>query len=185
MSADDNEGGANGESFSKVTIWRQVIAGILSGTLLATVISSCMTGFTTRIAIEVRGRHEWKEKAVSELLGLVDLQFDRTRRAFERYNDKNLYLEAKVLKEGNEAIRSLLLSRAYLIPPELRDDAAKLVQHYDVWLEVFEKTRGGTQPDLNSPFVFAGPAGYPFPTESETHFRTVYSNYWNELYRSN
>src|SRR5207247_1532393 len=96
------------------------------------------------------------------------MQFDRTKHAFDRWQGQNLFLEAKVLKDGNLTIRDLLLSKAYLIPPELREDAGKLILHYDRWLEEFEKLRNSQEPDLGAKFVFVGPQGYPFPTASET-----------------
>jgi hypothetical protein len=37
-------------------------------------------------------------------------------------------------------------------------------------------------PDLEAPFVFVGPKGYPFPTDAEQAFRETYRNMWGELY---
>ena len=39
----------------------------------------------------------WKEDAISQLLGPMIMQLDRTNRAFQRYGGNNTYLEAKVL----------------------------------------------------------------------------------------
>jgi hypothetical protein len=124
----------------------------------------------------------WKESSVSELLGPMTLQLDRTNRAFQRYRGKNDYLEAKVLREGNLTIRDLLLGKAHLIPPDLLDDAGRLVEHYDRWLEKFEELRGEKSPKLNEQFVFVGPDGYPFPGDAEMRFRQRYRELWNELY---
>ncbi len=112
------------------------------------------------------------------------MQFDRTKRAFERWNKKNLFLEAKVVKVGNEKIRELLLENGHLIPPELLEDAGKLVEHYDLWLEKFEKQRQSEAPNIDTAFVFVGPDGYPFPSESEKKFKEKFSEYWNVLYRN-
>jgi hypothetical protein len=130
----------------------------------------------------VRSQRAWKERSVAELLGPMNMQFDRTKRAFDRWQDQNLYLEVKVIKIGNETIRDLLLTKGHLIPPELLNDAGKLIEHYDVWLEVFERLRGGKEPDLKSKFTFAGPEGFPFPTEAETRFKAKYHEYWSQLY---
>jgi len=157
-------------------------AALISGTVVSAVTGILFTGYVTRVTEEVRSQRTWKEQSVAELLGPMNIQFDRTGRAFERWKKKNLYLEAKVIKVGNETIRNLLLSNGHLIPPELLDEAGKLVQHYDVWLEIFEQKRGGTEPDLQSEFVYSGPVGYPFPRESEQKFRDKYREYWNELY---
>jgi hypothetical protein len=131
-----------------------------------------------------RSQRTWKERSVSELLGPVCIQLDRTGRAFRRWQVKNLYLEVKVIREGDIAIRDLLLKSPHLIPPELHDDAGLLIQHYDRWLEEFERVRQPEQPNLESPFVFVGPAGYPFPKESEQRFHEMYRKYWTDLYRA-
>ena len=64
-----------------------------------------------------------------------------------------MFLEAKVVKVGNEVIRNLLLEKAHLIPPELLNDADKLIEHYD------------------------------FPSISEKHFQEKYHEYWQDLYK--
>ena len=166
----------------KNTLWQLLAAALISGTVASTVIGVIFTGYITGVEEEIRSRRDWKEQSVAELLGPMNIQFDRTQRAFDRWTQKNLYLEAKVIKVGNETIRDLLLERGHLIPPELLEDAAKLIEHYDVWLEVFEEQRGGSEPDLDTPFTFAGPKGYPFPKESATRFKQKYEEYWNELY---
>jgi len=155
---------------------------LLSGAVASTIMSVVFTGYVTRVVEEVRSQRAWKERSVTELLGPMNIQFGRTKRAFDRWNEKNLYLEAKVIKVGNETIRDLLLTKGHLIPPELLDDAGKLIEHYDVWLELFERQRGGKEPDLETPFTFAGPKGHPFPMDAEERFRLKYYQYWKELY---
>jgi hypothetical protein len=159
-----------------------VAAALISGAFVSAVAGVLFTGYVTRTAEEIRSQRSWKEHSVAELLGPLNIQFDRTKRAFERWEKQNLYLEAKVVKVGNETIRDLLLSKGHLIPPELLDDAGKLVEHYDVWLEIFERKRAGESPDLKSTFVFAGPEGYLFPRDAEMRFRQAYHKHWNELY---
>lgn len=90
-----------------------------------------------------------------------------------------------MIREGNQTIRDLLLEKGYLIPPELLEDAGKLIEHYDVWLEKFEEQRGSEKPDLESSFVFAGPEGYPFPRQAADRFQEMFRAYWNDLYREN
>jgi hypothetical protein len=112
------------------------------------------------------------------------MQLDRTERAFNRYKDTNFYLEAKVLRAGNETIRDLLLSKGHLIPSELVGDAGRLVEHYDAWLEEFERERSGQEPALQSKFVFAGPLGYPFPSDADKRFRKACRDLADSLART-
>lgn len=166
----------------KTSLLHVILAALISGAVVSTVVGVIFTGYVTRVEEEIRSRRTWKEQSVAELLGPMNIQFDRTQRAFDRWTQKNLYIEAKVIKVGNETIRNLLLERGHLIPPELLEDASKLIEHYDVWLELFERQRGGSEPDLETPFTFAGPAGYPFPKKSATRFKQKYEEYWRELY---
>lgn len=123
-----------------------------------------------------------QEHVFSELLVPVVMQLERTKQAFDRWWSKNLYLESEIIRKGNLAIRDLLLTKADLIPPDLVSDANRLVIHYDRWLEKYERLRGGTEPDLNEPFVFTGPDGYPFPAESEQRFRERFEQLRQTLY---
>jgi hypothetical protein len=166
----------------QATLVQLITAALISGVVVSTVLGILFKKYIIRVEEEVKSKREWKEESVAELLGPVNIQFDRTKRAFKRWNDKNLYLEAKVIKVGNETIRNLLLTKSHLIPPELLEDANDLIEHYDVWLELFEKQRESSKPELESPFVFAGPEGYPFPVEAEAWFKDKYLHYWQELY---
>lgn len=105
-----------------------------------------------------------------EFLSPLVTQLNRTKAAFQRWRDQNLYLEARIIREGNIAARNLLISKSHLVIPSLRPAAADLVEHYDRWLEEFDRIRGGTEPDLQTPFVFVGPEGYPFPAHAEASF---------------
>jgi hypothetical protein len=172
---------------------RLLASGVISGTVISAILTFFFNRRTTEIQEQIKDQYErsmavfqstraWKEQSVSELLGPMYMQFDRTRRAFGRWRNKNLFLESKVIREGNLIIRDLLLTKGYLIPPELLDDAGKLVEHYDRWLEEFEKKRSSEQPDLDSTFVFVGPEGFPFPRQSEAKFKAKFEEMWAELY---
>jgi hypothetical protein len=175
------------------TLAQTVVAGLASGSAIAAIIGVIFHHRARQIEQQIKNEFDkrldvfrsaraWKERSVSELLGPVFLQLERTQRAFKRWSGKNLYLEAKIIKEGNTIIRDLLLSRPHLIPPPLLEDAAKLIEHYDRWLEEFEATRSVGEPMLNQAFVFVGPQGYPFPKESEQAFKEVFRTFWKELY---
>jgi hypothetical protein len=172
-----------------------LIAGVVSGSVISAIVGLVSHRRTTKIEEEIKAQFQsgleifrshrgWKEQAVSELLGPVYMQLDRTESAFGRWRDQNLYLEAKVIGEGNRTIRNLLLEKGHLIPPNLLKDAGKLVEHYDYWLEMYESKRLAESPDLETRFIFAGPQGYPFPGASAQRFQEAFLNLWNELYGS-
>ena len=110
------------------------------------------------------------------------MQLKRTKRAFNRWNSKNLYLEAKIVREGNETIRDLILSKGHLIPPELMEHAEKLVEHFDRWLEEFDTKRARESPDNDDAFVFVGTQGFPFPSDAEEKIIDTFRKLQRELY---
>jgi hypothetical protein len=118
----------------------------------------------------------------SELLAPMVMHLERTRRAFERWNSRNLYLEASIIREGNVAVRDLLIEKADLIPPDLIEDAKKLIVHYDAWLEKFEQVRSDRTLSENEPFVFVGTDGLPFPSDSAEKFVQRFRDLQSELY---
>ena len=164
------------------TIRHMIITALVGGLLSGSLLSAVFSYFSYQSSIEIEQQTRWKEKVLSGLLGPVCMQLDRTNRAFNRWQTKNLYLEAKIIKDSNTIIRDLLLNNGHLIPIELLGDAGKLIEHYDVWLEEFEKKRGGTERDIDTKFIYAGPAGYPFPKEAEKNFEIQCNRYRSELF---
>lgn len=180
------------------TTWSQLFFHTLIGALLSSSVITLVGGVilqrtTERIAAEVRHQFEqtllryrsalqWKEQALSELLGPVVMQLDRTKRAFRRWEAHNLYVETTIIREGNQTVRDLLLAKGHLIPQDLLPDAGRLIEHYDRWLEEYDRVRSGDEPQLNAPFVFVGPEGYPFPVDAEQRFRGRFHQLWQELY---
>ncbi|MBD9482151.1 hypothetical protein IB229_04165 [Pseudomonas sp. PDM14] len=124
----------------------------------------------------------WKQQALAQLFGPAHMQLERTRRAFHRWKARNLYLEAKVVREGNQTIRDLLLNQGHLIPPALMDAAGLLVEHYDAWLEEFDRVRGDSEQASDTEFVFAGARGFPFPVAAEQQFQNEFRRLQQELY---
>lgn len=111
-----------------------------------------------------------------ELLAPLKRHFEITKRAFERWHGFNESLENEIMK-SNKNIRDRLISRWYLIPDGLKNDAQSLISHYDAWLDKYEKVRPNGIRDTNEPFVFVGPEGHGFPDKSEKKF----INYYKEL----
>lgn len=123
-----------------------------------------------------------QKQVLTELLSPMVILLDRAQAAFERWTEKNLYLESEIIHKCNIGVRDLLIEKAALIPIDLKLDANKLIVHYDRWLEEYHRIRGGSKPDLNEPFVFTGPKGYPFPLESANRFRERYKQYYRVVY---
>jgi hypothetical protein len=172
-----------------------VLAAILSGTVVAAVLGALLLRRNTQIqetiklqfvklAATAETKRDWQEKAVSELLGPVSIQLARSERAFRRWSQQNLFLEAKVIREANLTVRDLLLNRPHLIPPELFADASALIEHYDRWLEEYALIRENAGADMDQPpYTFVGNKGYPFPTSSARRFEVAFRSLWDELYR--
>jgi len=135
-----------------------------------------------QIAVIFKSQYTWREQAISELLGPINMLLNRTETAFRRLTANNKFVEAKILKESNEKIRDLLLQKGHLIPLDLMEDANQLVEHFDRYLEEYEKIRGGQNPDLDAPFVFVGTQGFPFPRKSADRFQKKYNQLWQEVY---
>jgi hypothetical protein len=169
------------------------LGGLLGSSVATTALGALFLRRNKRVESEIKARFDeafkvfesklsWKQQALFELLGPMRMQFERTKRAFARWNQKNLYLEAKVVREGNQTIRDLLLSKGHLIPPHLMDDACRLIEHYDAWLEAFDRIRGANTTGGEEAFVFVGPDGYPFPESAEVNFSAEFRKLQQDLY---
>jgi hypothetical protein len=144
---------------------------------------------TERVVQEVRADFErrqqlveWRKESLASLLGPVVMQLDRTKRAFDRYEANNRFIESEILYKGNLAVRDLLLANGHLIPDELREVSGRLIEHYDRWLEEYDRVRGARPHAPDEPFVFVGPKGYPFPPDADRQFAATYRRMWAEVY---
>jgi hypothetical protein len=125
---------------------------------------------------------EWKRQSLALLVAPVVMPLDRTRRAFLRYEANNRFLESEILYKGSLAFRDMLLGNGHLIPEDLREVSGRLIEHYDRWLEEYERVRGDRKLAPDEPFVFAGPKGYPFPQGADKLFAQAYDGLVSELY---
>ncbi len=171
------------------------LGGFLGSGLAAALLGVLFLRHTKTLESEIKAQFDqrfkvfestrtWKQVALSELFGPLYMQFERTRRAFGRWKGKNLYLEAQVVREGNRVCRDLLLSKGHLLPAHLMEDASRLIEHYDAWLEAFDRIRGVASPVDDTPFVFVGPGGYPFPKDAEARFKAEFHELQRALYGS-
>jgi hypothetical protein len=86
----------------------------------------------------------------SQLLGPLSMHFRRGEAAYQNlHTDGRQFLFAKILRDNNREIRSLILSKGYLLPLEQQQNAIDLVAHLDVWLELWEQLAASKthQPD--------------------------------------
>lgn len=120
-------------------------------------------------------RFQYKQRTVEELLGPVIMQLKRSSITLKAYSSNDTYRE-NILKECNETIRDLLLTKGFLLPPELQEPAGDFLKHYDGWLQHYHKIREVEQ-DLEKPFIFT----FDFPKEAEIKFRDKYNSYRQEL----
>ena len=127
-----------------------IITMILSSGIAATIVSIISIKRTKQIEENIReaseknieefkSTREKKEEMLSELIGPVVMHLHRTSRAFNRYKEKNEFLEAEVLYKGNLAIRDILLNKGYLLDKKMIKHAIDLIEHYDAWMEEFER----------------------------------------------
>lgn len=139
---------------------------------------SIKTHFEEKFSLYTSQR-DWLRMVVAELLGPLYIQFERTKRASERWDRKNLYIEAHVIKEGNTVIRDLLLTKGHLIPKELLPHAGELIDHYDGWLEKFEEVKQQREAGKEVQFVFT----YDFPRSAEAAFKAKFLELKTKLYQ--
>ena len=167
--------------FETEPIIQQAVAAILSGGVAAAIIGVIFHRRTKAIEQKLRiqaetqidvtkSTREWREEALSKVLGPVAMHLKRTKRAFGRWQEQQLFLEIEVIEKSNRTIRDLLLANGHLIPSDLLEHASRLVEHFDVWLEEFEEKRKSESPDLHTKFIFVGPKGYGFPHDAEEAF---------------
>ena len=168
------------------------LGGLLGSSIAAALLGAAFLRWSKTVESEIKSHFDqqfnvfqstraWKQQALAELFGPLVMHLSRTKTAFDRWDGKNLYLEGQIVRQGNQTVRDLLLAKGHLIPPALVAHATKLVVHYDVWMEEFDRVRDSAEPRSDA-FVFVGPAGYPFPRESEAAFKEEFARLQHELY---
>ncbi len=176
-----------------------IIAGITSGTVISTILGILLIRAKTTIEKEVENKftkalevfkseREWKEKSLSELIGPVVMHLDRTQRVGKRYSTTTYkekgksYHDAMLMKESNEAVRSILLTNGHLLPENLRNQAHKLVSHYDLWISRFNAKFEEEKPTVESVFDI-GFTKESFPEDAVKAFQSAYDSLRAELYK--
>ena len=96
------------------SIWQVIFTAPVSGTvvsaMLGLIFHQRLKSIEARLNEELQRNVEifrttraWQEAAISELLGPMVMQFDRVKRAFNRYKAKNIYLETKASQRAIQA----------------------------------------------------------------------------------
>lgn len=127
---------------------------------------------------------EWRKNTV-ELLGQVYLHLNRTSLGFKnKYSgikDYDPYYEDEVIYDSNKHIRDLLIEKGHYLPPELLDEASRLVEHFDVWLTKYNQTRL-VEKDIKTKQIYVGPDGFRFPENAEKMFKEKYIEMFKSLH---
>jgi hypothetical protein len=166
-----------------------LIAGLVSGTVIATVLTLATSRWVAEVKATVQDEAdritetrtlEWE--LLRQVLGPVVANQRRTGLAFKRWREKNVLLETLIIAESNRRVRDILLDNFHLLTPDLRKPASELIEHYDLWLEAYERERKSQKPEeAQSAFTFVGPAGYPFPHDAETAFAEALDRTYERL----
>ncbi len=120
-------------------------------------------------------RFNFKLRSLEELLAPVKLQMIRSLITLRGYDANNEYRE-KILKECNEKIRDLLLTKGHLIPASIIPHAEELIKHYDEWLQAYRQSREvENKKEISHVFT------YNFPHASEKAFLDKFEEYRREL----
>ena len=101
-----------------------------------------------------------------QLLGPLHMHFKAAKAAYHRYlsNGKS-FLFAVSLRRINSSARQLLLDKGYLLPEERQADAVALIEHYDVWLTLWDDLASRGPIAFGEPFVFENKVNYPRDSE--------------------
>jgi 23S rRNA C2498 (ribose-2'-O)-methylase RlmM len=160
-------------------------------TLAATLLSGSIVGFVLKVFVDRRMEkqrftRDWKEQSLSKVIGPVIMHLQRTSQAATRYqitySEKTTsYFDARIMRDSNEAVRSILLSNGHLIPESLRPHSHELVAHYDLWLRRFDAKVALENPDANASFDI-GVAEVEFPRAAVKAFQDSYVKLREELY---
>lgn len=99
---------------------------------------------------------------ISEFLGIVKTQLARAEFAYKAYIDNGkIFLYAKILKDVNDSLRFLLVSKTHLLPPEQMKNSLSLIHHVDVWSAIWEDAYALQKPSLKSVFTFENTVNFP------------------------
>ena len=171
-------------------LFKIILGSSIVTTLLTSVIAYLFHKKSERTNAEIKREFEilsqdseWKQKT-TELLGQVYIHLNRTRLAFEhKYSQLQKYdafYEDEIFYSSNKQVRDFLLENGHHIPPELLEEASKLIEHYDAWLIKYHNLRKVKKDELTLQ-IFVGPDGFPFPEKAEDLFKEKYTEMFRQI----
>jgi len=161
------------EAVLRVVLEVIVVSGILGGFFLkrdARLKNTIETEFK-KMDTYFNAQFDHKHRVLEELLGPIMIQLERSSITLNSYDENNYYREV-ILKQCNETIRDLILTKGHLIPPDLQTEAIEFLKHYDSWLEQYHKVRV-VDKNMEKPFVFT----HNFPHDAKARFIEKYKSY--------
>ncbi|GAB0157420.1 hypothetical protein CHRYSEOSP005_26950 [Chryseobacterium sp. Alg-005] len=127
---------------------------------------------------------EWRKNTV-ELLGQVYIHLNRTSLGFKNTYSKlkkyDPFYENEIMYHSNKHIRDVLISNGHYLPPDLLDEATKLIEHFDAWLTKYNQVRTIEKNDQIKQ-IYVGPDGFRFPENAEKMFKDKYVEMFNSLH---
>lgn len=168
-----------------------ILKSVSISTIITVVISYLTLKRTETLKADIKRRFDvysqmqmtelsWK-KETANILGQIYINLNRTRLAFERKVDSyDKYREEEIFYNSNKFVRDLILNNGHHIPPDLLDEASKLVEHYDAWLVKYNKVRIINQ-DSSTKHIYVGPDGYRFPFDAEEKFKEKYGEVFKSI----
>ncbi len=114
-----------------------------------------------------------QKEQIYKLLEKTCFYFDQSLVAYKKYlSEKQEFRFAKTLMNCNLAIRECLFEGESLFGKELQVEAEKLIYHYDIWIQKWNKLESIEKPNPSDPFIFQNE--HRFPKESEEKIRTAF-----------
>ena len=134
----------------RTTFGQLVLAGLLSSSFFSATMGLVGLKYSENIKGEIKQSvqtslydyqtdQEWQRRSLVELFAPLDVNLERSKRAFNRWQGNLRQEELVILQETNVRVRKLILDKYYLIPSGLQKAASTLVEHYDIWLQFYNK----------------------------------------------
>ena len=114
-----------------------------------------------------------------DFFGLFDTLLYRGYFTHQKYIENNRkFLFAKIIRENNERIISLILNYCHLLPEKQRSDLMLIVYHIDSWRTQWEDLYEKLKPKIDDEFVFD--TLVKFPKESLARLNKYYYSNFNK-----